>query len=139
MPFKSGKSFTDVNGNIKKAFQQLDNNIEAGLYELGGDLGLLADFYVPVDTNNLINSRAMKVSKNGESFTMSIGYYQDYAAALHSPKKGGKMDGWKPRPVPSPGKTTGGYNADAKQGWLNAAWDEDGERLLNEFAKGLFK
>ena len=139
MPFKNGKSFTDLNVKIKKTFENIDNNVEAGLYELGGDLGLLADFYVPVDTNNLINSRAMKVSKNGESFTMSIGYYQDYAAALHSPKKGGKMDGWKPRPVPSPGKKTGGYNSDAKQGWLNAAWDEDGERLLNEFAKGLFK
>ena len=92
MPFKSGKSFTDVNSNIKKAFQKLDNNIEAGLYELGGDLGLLADFYVPVDTNDLRSSRAMKVTKSANSATVTIGYYQDYAPALHSPKKGGKME-----------------------------------------------
>lgn len=139
MPFKAGKSFKDANANIKKAFERLDNSIEAGLYELGGELGLLADFYVPVDTNNLINSRAIKVSKSGENVTMTIGYYQDYAAALHSPKKGGKMDGWKPRPVPSPGKKTGGYNADAKQGWLDIVWAEDGERLLKEFSQGLIK
>lgn len=139
MPFKNGKSFNDLNVKIKKTFERIDNNIESGLYELGTGLGLRADFYVPVDTNNLVNSRNVKVSSVGDNVTVTIGYYQSYAAALHSPKKGGRMDGWKPKPVPSPGKETGGYNADAKQGWLTIAWNEIGEKLVEDFSKGLMK
>lgn len=138
MPFK--KNFDSVNANIKKAFgEKLNRDIEAGLYSLGLDLGAESDHYVPVETADLVNSRTQRVEDSGNMVTLTLGYYQTYAAALHSPKKGSKLDGWKPKPVPSPGKLTGGYNPNARQDWLNVAWRENGDKLLKDFAEDIKK
>lgn len=138
MPFK--KNFDSVNANIKKAFgEKLNRDIEAGLYSLGLDLGAESDHYVPVETADLVNSRTQRVEDSGNMVTLTLGYYQTYAAALHSPKKGSKLDGWKPKPVPSPGKLTGGYNPNARQGWLNVAWRDNGDKLLKDFAEDIKK
>lgn len=138
MPFK--KNFDTVNANIKKAFgEKLNRDIEAGLYSLGLGLGAESDHYVPVETADLVNSRTQRVEDSGNMVTLTLGYYQTYAAALHSPKKGSKLDGWKPKPVPSPGKLTGGYNPNARQGWLNVAWRDNGDKLLKDFAEDIKK
>lgn len=138
MPFK--KNFDSVNANIKKAFgEKLNRDIEAGLYSLGLGLGAESDHYVPVETADLVNSRTQRVEDSGNMVTLTLGYYQTYAAALHSPKKGSKLDGWKPKPVPSPGKLTGGYNPNARQGWLNVAWRDNGDKLLKDFAEDIKK
>ncbi len=151
MPFKSGKSFNDVNRNIEElASKTIPKRIRKELYILGKSLGNFADFYVPVDTKNLVNSRKETVSFRGNYFTTSVGYYTAYAGSLHSPKPGCKMDGWKSMtPEDSEYKSCsasdfvgggiGGFNINAKQGWLNIAWEWKGDELLEDFANGIIK
>jgi len=151
MPFKSGKSIDDVNKSIEGFVSKtIPRRIRKELYILGKGLGNFADFYVPVDTKNLVNSRKESVSFRGDYFTVSVGYYTAYAGALHSPKPGGKMDGWRPMtPEDREYKTrsaknfvgggTGGFNINAKQDWLNIAWEWKGDELLEDFASGIIK
>ena len=150
MPYKSGKSVADVNNKIDRFVnKEIPQKIEAGLYSVATSLGGNADFYVPVDTNALMNSREHRVAKVGANFVATVGYYQKYAAALHDPKPGGKMDGWKPRTPEMraeaksaknyTGRSIGGFNINAKQGWLNIAWEWKGEELLKKFREGLVK
>ena len=150
MPFPKGKSPKDiakkVNAKIDHIINdQLEGALTAVIYAIGGN----ADFYVPVDTNALMNSREHRVAKVGANFVATVGYYQKYAAALHSPKPGGKMDGWKPRTPEMraeaksaknyTGRSIGGFNINAKQGWLNIAWEWKGEELLKKFREGLIE
>jgi hypothetical protein len=150
MPYKKGRSVADVNNKIDNFVnKEIPQKIEAGLYSVATSLGGYADFYVPVDTNALMNSREHRVAKVGGNFVATVGYYQKYAAALHSPKPGGKMDGWKPRTPEMraelksaknyTGRAIGGFNINAKQGWLNIAWEWKGEELLEKFRKGLIE
>ena len=151
MPFKAGASVRDVNRNIEEfASKTIPRRIRKELYILGKSLGNFADFYVPVDTKNLVNSRKETVSFRGNYFTASVGYYTAHALPLHSPQKGGKMDGWKPMtPEDREYKTRnasnfvgggiGGFNINAKQGWLNIAWEWKGDELLEDFANGIIK
>ncbi len=39
----------------------------------------------------------------------------------------------------STGRAIGGFNINAKQGWLNIAWEWKGEELLEKFRKGLIE
>lgn len=87
-------------------------------------LGARADQYVPIDTSALINSRFTRVQTFGSSVQGVVGYTQAYAAALHSPESGGRLDGWKPQPPGTPGKPNGGFNPKAEQGWLDIGADE---------------
>lgn len=151
MPFKAGKSIRDVNKKVDTlASKTIPRRIRKELYILARSLGNFADFYVPVDTKNLVNSRSQSVSFRGATFTATVGYYTAYALPLHSPKPGGKMDGWKPQtPEDREYKTRsaknfvgggiGGFNINAKQGWLNIAWEWKGEELLEDFANGIIK
>lgn len=91
--------------------------------------------YVPLDTANLLNSRFKTIEQEGAVTFGRIGFTASYALPLHSPRPGSKMDNWQPKPVPSPGKQTGGYNAEAKQDWLNIGLDEawpEIQRAVNE-------
>jgi hypothetical protein len=94
--------------------------------------------YVPLDTANLLNSRFKIIEQEGAVTIGRIGFTASYALPLHSPKPGGKMDGWQPRPVPSPGKQVGGYNPSATQDWLNIglneAWPEIQSAVKEEMA-----
>ena len=147
MPFKQGKTPADVARKINKALTvDLPKNIESGLIGMYNELAGTADFYVPVDTSALIQSRSYRIRHNGEKWNMTYGYYTDYAAALHSPKEGGKMDGWKPMdPYEREwrnsnasnfvGNGTGGWNPNATQGWMNIAWDEAGDDAVRVFGK----
>jgi hypothetical protein len=140
MPFKSGKSPADLSASIKKRLlERLPKQIEKALYTMGNEMGAASDHYVPVDSANLVNSRALRVTQTADGWRLTISYYGKQAGALHSPKTGSKMDGWKPKPPGSPGKPTGGYNPNAKQDWLNVAWREEGDRLIKEFAEDIKK
>lgn len=94
--------------------------------------------YVPLDTGALLNSRFKEIKQESGLSIGRIGFAQAYAVPLHSPKPGGKMDNWKPKPVPSPGKLVGGYNPNAKQDWLNIgldeAWPEIQRAVKDEFS-----
>lgn len=138
MPFKQGKSFKEVNESLKYWIERgLPEKIEKGIYNLGFSLGAEADFFVPVDTAALMNSRRVKVDSKKGAHTVTVGYYTDYASYLHNPKAGGKMDGWDPVKPPAPGKKTGGYNANAKQGWIETAWIENKDILISEFIRDI--
>jgi hypothetical protein len=120
MPFKSGKSPQDAAENVNKKIDhivndQLEGALTAVVYAVGGR----ADFYVPLDTNALITSRAVHVAphKNGYRATLSYGGPKaSYALALHGTATYSPL--WKPKPPGTPGKPRGGYNPSAKPGWI---------------------
>lgn len=102
--------------------------------------------YVPLDTGSLLNSRFKEI-KQQEGLTIGrIGFVTAYALPLHSPKPGGKMDGWKPQPIgtimyaknqqPRP-KTAA--NMQARQDWLSIgleeAWPEVQRAIKEEFSR----
>jgi hypothetical protein len=117
MPFKSGKSPKDVAKKVNDKIDhiindQLEGALTAVVYAIGGR----ADFYVPVDTNALMNSRETHVIPHKDGYRATLGYYQNYALALHGTATYSPL--WKPKPPGSPGKPTGGYNASARPGWI---------------------
>lgn len=136
MPFKAGKSPSDVNDRISKILKdELPKNIEAGLYGMYTVLGGTADFYAPVDTTALIKSRDRKIEQTTGGWKLTYGYYTEYAAALHDPE--GELKGWKPKPPNTQGKKGGGYNPNAREGWMTIAWSESGEEAMKVFASYL--
>lgn len=88
-----------------------------------------ADYYVPVDTSDLVKSRTSRIRQEGTDWRMTYGYYTGYAQYLH------ESTNWQPKPPGSPGKPNGGYNPNAKPGWLNLAWDESGDEARRVFAR----
>ena len=123
MPFKAGKSPQDAANNVQAKIKQVtDEKLEAALTTVAYAIGANADFYVPVDTNALMNSRNIKIEyKQGGGYraVISYGVYggkATYAAALHGTASYSPL--WKPKPPGTPGKKTGGYNADARPGWI---------------------
>jgi hypothetical protein len=117
MPFKSGKSPKDVAKKVNDKIDhivnvQLEGALTAVVYAIGGR----ADFYVPVDTNALMTSRETHVIPHKNGYRATLGYYQNYALALHGTATYSPL--WKPKPPGSPGKPTGGYNASARPGWI---------------------
>jgi hypothetical protein len=123
MPFKSGKSPKNVAEKINKkldhiANEQLEESLTAVIYAIGGR----ADFYVPVETNALMNSRETPVVKHKDGYRATLGYYQEYALALHGSATYTPL--WKPRPVGATGKPKGGYNPSATPRWIDRGVDE---------------
>lgn len=129
MPFKAGKSPADVARKINKALtEDLPKDVERGLFTMYTHLAGMADFYVPIDTGILVDSRSYRMRKNAEGWRMTYGYYSDYAAALH------ERTDWKPKPPNTPGKKGGGYKPEARPNWMNIAWQEEGEQAVRLFA-----
>jgi hypothetical protein len=120
MPFPPGKSPQDVAKKVNEKIDhianvQLESALTTVIYAIGGR----ADFYVPVDTNALMTSRAVHIApyKNGYRATLSYGGPKaPYALALHGTATYSPL--WKPKPRGAPGKPTGGYNPSAKPGWI---------------------
>jgi len=117
MPFKPGKSPSNLVRNVGAKLEYMENTVtERALTTLGTVIGGKADFYVPVDTNALMNSREIRVRPVGGGWRLTIGYYQDYAYFLHGDKS--YKPTWAPKPAGTLGKPTGGYNASATPGWI---------------------
>lgn len=130
MPFKPGKTPADVARKINKALtHDLPKNIEKGLFAMYTELAGTADFYVPIDTSALVQSRSYRIRYNGDGWKMTYGYYTDYAAALH------ERNDWQPKPPNTPGKKGGGYNPDARPNWMNIAWNEVGDDAVRNFGR----
>ena len=130
MPFKKGKSPADVAKRINKALtEDLPKDIERGLFDMYAKLSGHADYYTPLDTGALRNSKSYRIRQNGDKWVMTYGYYTEYAAALHV-----RTD-WPPKPPGSHGKPNGGYNPDAESNWMNIAWNEVGDDAVKNFAR----
>ena len=117
MPFKQGKSPKDIAKKVNAKIDhivndQLEGALTAVIYAIGGR----ADFYVPVDTNDLMNSRETHVVPYKNGYRATLGYYQNYALALHGTSTYSPL--WKPKPPGTPGKPTGGYNPIATPRWI---------------------
>lgn len=130
MPFKQGKTPADIARKINKELTvELPKNIERGLVAMYNELAGTADFYVPIDTSALVQSRSYRIRPSGDSWTLTYGYYTDYAAALH------ERTDWQPKPPDTKGKKGGGYNENAKPNWMNIAWNEVGDDAVRIFAR----
>jgi len=117
MPFKPGKSPTDVAKAVDaKLFEITAQQLPIALETVAYAVGARADFYVPIDTSALINSRSIRVEAHEGGFRATIGYYQEYAKYLHGIN--GVTPIWTPKPSGTPGKKTGGYNANAEPNWI---------------------
>ena len=132
MPFPAGKSPQDAAQNVKNALGKITNEkLEVALITVAYAVGGNADFYVPVDTNALMNSRATKTipHKGGHRAVISYGVEKkaDYAAALHGSDTYSPL--WKPvdpferewRQKSAKnfvGNGTGGWNPSARPGWI---------------------
>ena len=120
MPFKSGKSPQDVAKKVNDKIDhivnvQLEIALTAVIFAIGGK----ADFYVPVDTNALMNSRATHVAPYGKGYRATLSYggpKASYALYLHGSATYTPL--WKPKPPGTPGKPTGGYNPIATPRWI---------------------
>jgi hypothetical protein len=129
MPFKPGKSPTDVSKKIQRILTtELDANIEKGLFTIYTMLSGTADFYVPVDTSTLVQSRDYRIREESNRWQMTYGYYTKYAQYLHD------SNNWSPKQPGTPGKPNGGYNPNARSDWLNVAWAEVGQDAIRQFA-----
>lgn len=95
-----------------------------------------AQQYMPREFGFLINStfRATPEMKGGKMVGV-IGNTESYAAPLHSPKAGGRMDGWQPKPPED--KFGPAWNPNAKQGWFDIGVREEKQNLQRVFKKGM--
>ncbi|MEQ3653694.1 MAG: hypothetical protein ABNH21_06575 [Glaciecola sp.] len=123
MPFKSGKSPRDLSNHIDAKLKDIAGpKLEQALTTVAYMVGGRADFYVPIDTSALLNSRQISITPEGESYRATIGYYQDYAVFLHGSET--FTPTWQPKPAGSASKPTGGYNAQASAFWINKGAEE---------------
>ena len=129
MPFKAGKSPKDiakkVNAKIDHIINdQLEGALTAVIFAIGGN----ADFYVPVDTNALMNSRETNVVPYKSGYRATLGYYQKYALALHGSATYSPL--WKPvdpferewrqeSAKTFVGNGKGGWNPNATPRWID--------------------
>jgi hypothetical protein len=94
-------------------------------------VGSRSDYYVPVDTSALLNSRFTRAIELPTGWRGIVGYSQGYAAALH------ERTDWSPKPPGSPGKRTGGYNPNAKPKFLQIGAEESEATIRRIFAEEL--
>ena len=146
MPFKAGKSPKDAADNVgNKLLEIAGDRTRASLAAVAYAVGGNADFYVPVDTNELMNSRSVRVRKTESGWKAVISYGTSYAAALHGTATYSPL--WKPvNPLEREwrqrsaknyvGNGTGGYNPSAKPGWIfRGVEDTDINGILKEKMK----
>jgi hypothetical protein len=146
MPFPQGKSPQDVAKKVNEKIdhiinEQLEGALTAVIYAVGGN----ADFYVPVDTNALMNSRETHVIPHKDGYRATLGYYQAYALALHGSATYTPL--WKPvdpferewrqeSAKTFTGSGKGGWNPSATPRWIDRGVAEtDIEGILFEAMK----
>ncbi len=123
---------------LKRNLEQLTEDIEVkkptqtivAILQIASNISMK---YAPIEYSTLVNSRRTRVFAEGDTIVGTLGYYVDYAAALNNPKKGSKLDGWKPVPqskkkTRKKGKKAGKARASnmiARQGFLTDAFESE--------------
>lgn len=102
---------------INKRYKQITDRMagpvtESVMTEIISAIGTRANFYAPLDTSALINSQFREVARSGSGVRGRIGYTQNYAAALND------RDDWTPQSAQTRPIGTGGYNPNARPGYL---------------------
>lgn len=116
MPIKGAQ---EAKHSISRKIDALANDkMERALTTIAYSVLGHSGFYVPIDTSNLMNSGRVEVRKTSAGWHASVSYRAEYVKYLH------EGIGWQPKPSGTPGKKTGGYNPNAKPGWLNIGADE---------------
>ncbi len=113
---------------LKRNLEQLTEDIEVkkptqtivAILQIASNISMK---YAPIEYSTLVNSRRTRVFADGNKIAGTLGYYVEYAGALNNPKKGGKLDGWKPRPANK--KKGPGENLNARQGFLTDAFESE--------------
>lgn len=75
----------------------------------------------PIEFGTLINSQYRGIEKTDRGWRGFVGYATNYALALESPKAGGRMDGWKPKPPEE--KKGNAWNPISSQGFLRLGFE----------------
>lgn len=104
--------------NPQRLFTKVGQITEKAMTEILAVIDSQAAQYVPIDTAALINSRFRRVESTPTGYIGTIGYTQNYAAALH------ERTDWKPKPPGTPGKKGGGFNPDATHHYLARGVEE---------------
>lgn len=96
---------------------KMPRDIERALTTVGVVVANKALEYTPVEFSLLVNSQYQILSVSPNSYSVRVGYTQDYAAPLHERKD------WSPRP---PGVKDGpAWNPSAKPKFLTSAAKEE--------------
>lgn len=114
MPFKSGKSPADAAKNVgNKLYKISHENAESATEKVGYAVGDAADYFVPIDTYDLIQSRKIVIRTTPTGYTATIGYYEPYAEFLYDDAT------WQPRQAGDSGKRGSGLNLNAESHWIH--------------------
>lgn len=117
MPFKAGKSPKDVSRKYKAVVNDMaGRKVKTALTKVVVYAAGASKEIAPVEFGSLVNSQFREVNKTDFGWRGTVGYTQSYAAALESPRPGGRLDGWKPKPPEE--KFGPAWNPIATQGFL---------------------
>ena len=120
MPFKSGKSPKDMIKNVGESLHKIsgkmsEDTIESLAYQIGDQ----ADYFVPIDTYDLLQSRKIVTIETTDGWTAVIGYYEPYAQYLYDEDKT-----WQPRQAGANGKRGSGLNLNAESMWIHKGLEQ---------------
>ncbi len=122
--------------NVKRGVQRFTAErqrlAKVAATKVGFIIGARSDYYVPIDTKALINSRYVRAENTATGARVRIGYTQEYAQYLYS------NTNWQPKPPGTPGKPTGGYNPNAEPFWLDRGAEES-KAAQQQAVKDTFK
>ena len=138
MPFKAGKAPKDVASNFKQIVGTMTTKstkaalTKALVYGAGASKEI-----APIEFGPLVNSQFREIIKTDFGWRGIVGYAVSYAAALESPKPGGKLDGWNPRPPEQ--KDGNAWNPIASQGFLRLGFTglESGPMIQKILTQGI--
>lgn len=116
-----------VRRNFRATMETQSKKAKIAVTKASFVIGSRSDFYVPIDTSALLNSRFNRTIALTSGYRGIIGYTQNYAAALH------ERTDWSPKPPGTPGKRTGGYNPSAKPKFLEIGAEESAQTIERIF------
>ena len=140
MPFKKGKSPDDVTAKYATIIDGITvkSTNEALTKALVYGAGASKEI-APIEFGNLVNSQYRYIEKTPTGFRGFVGYSVNYALFLEDPRKGGRLDGWQPRPPED--KEGPAWNPIASQGFLRLGFTglESGPMITKILTDGITK
>ena len=117
MPFKKGKSPAELTSKFSQIVGNMtEKSTKAALTKAIIKGAGFSKEIAPIEFGTLINSQFRMIEKTATGWRGIVGYAVNYAVYLESPKAGGRMDNWQPRPPEQ--KEGNAWNPISSQGFL---------------------